>query len=62
MPSIKVKGKSEPQKVYAVIGRKDDPECPANLAGLREILGIEVKQEATTEDAEAKEEKFELVK
>ena len=62
MPSIKVKGKSEPQKIYAVIGRKDDPQCPAGLAELRKMLGIEIKQEATADDAEAKEEKFELVK
>ena len=62
MPAIKVKGKAEPQKIYAVLGRKDDPQCPADLAELRKILEIKIKEEATAEDAEAKEEKFEIVK
>ena len=61
MPSIKVKGKSEPQQVYAVIGRKDDPKCPANLAEVRLLLGIEIKKEATAADTDSKEEKFEVV-
>ena len=61
MPSIKVKGKTAPQKVYAVIGRKDDPECPGSLAELRKLLGIVVKKEASAKDVEAKEEKFEVV-
>ena len=52
MPSIKVKGKSEPQKVYAVLGRKDDPQCPVDMASLRRLLGIKIKKEATAVDAE----------
>ena len=61
MPSIKVKGKSQAQKIYAVLGRKDDPECPPNLDLLRKLLGIEIKKEATATDAEAKEEKFKIM-
>ena len=61
MPSIKVKGKSAAQKVYAVIGRKDDPECPADLAAVRRLLGIEIKKEASAADADAAEKKFEIV-
>lgn len=40
MPSIKVKGKSEPQTVYAVLGRFDDPDAPTSIGQLRELLGI----------------------
>ena len=61
MPSIKVKGKSVAQQVYAVIGRKDDPECPANLAAVRSLLGIAVKKGASIADVGAKDEKFEIV-
>ncbi len=61
MPAIKVKGKSEPQKIYAVIGREDDPECPTGLDEVRRLLGIEIKEEASAAAAEAKEEKFEIL-
>lgn len=40
MQQIKVKGKSEPQTIYAVLGRKDDPDCPETLDELRALLGI----------------------
>ncbi|MDF3821231.1 adenylate/guanylate cyclase domain-containing protein [Leptospira sp. 96542] len=40
MGDIKVKGKSKPQKVYAVLGRKSDKNCPKNLAELRKLVGI----------------------
>ena len=50
MPSIKVKGKSAPQKIYAVIGRKDDPKSPASLSELRKLLGIEVKKKSTVRE------------
>ena len=61
MPPIKVKGKSEPQKVYAVIGRKDDPKCLASLAEVRLLIGIDIKKEVTAAAAEAKEKKFEII-
>ena len=41
MPAIKVKGKSEPQTIYAVIGRFDDPDCPVSLSEVRSIVGID---------------------
>ncbi|MBE7412048.1 MAG: HAMP domain-containing protein [Leptospiraceae bacterium] len=44
MPAIKVKGKTEPQTVYAVLGREDDPKTPENVKELRKILGIVFKQ------------------
>lgn len=60
MPAIKVKGKTEPQVIYAVIGRNDDPNCPKDLKEVRDMLGIEF-DDSKEIDADAKEEKFEVV-
>ncbi|MCR9142761.1 MAG: HAMP domain-containing protein [bacterium] len=60
MPSIKVKGKTEPQAIYAVLGRKDDPKCPANMDEVRVLLGFETGSVADV-DPDAKEEKFEVI-
>lgn len=40
MQAIKVKGKEEAQIIYAVLGRKDNPNCPHSLIELRKQLGI----------------------
>ncbi len=40
MNKIKVKGKSEPQQIYAVLGRLDDPDRPKSLKELRDRVGI----------------------
>ncbi|GBF50234.1 adenylate cyclase-like protein [Leptospira ryugenii] len=40
MGEIKVKGKVKAQKIYAVLGRKNDPKCPKTLADLRKLVGI----------------------
>jgi adenylate cyclase len=42
MQKIRVKGKSEPQQIYAVLGRKDDPSAPPNLDALRKMIGITI--------------------
>lgn len=64
MPAIKVKGKSEPQTIYCVLGRKDDPDRPKSLEELRKLVGIDWKPQIS-EDAEVfgedKEEKFEIL-
>ncbi|MCP4131043.1 MAG: HAMP domain-containing protein [bacterium] len=60
MQAIKVKGKKEPQQIYAVLGRKDDPESPTTLAQVRELLGIE-HVDLNEVDVDAKEEKFEIL-
>ncbi len=41
MSPIKVKGKEEPQQIYAVLGRMDDPGRPKTLEEMRERLGID---------------------
>jgi adenylate cyclase len=41
MPEITIKGKSKPEVLYAVLGRRGDPTTPKSLEELRTILGIE---------------------
>ncbi len=43
MQKIKVKGKAEPQQIYAVLGRLDDPASPKSLEKLRDLLGIDMQ-------------------
>jgi adenylate cyclase len=61
MKKITVKGKMEPQQVYAVIGRLDDPLCPAGIKELRALLG---REDVSLEhvDPDAHEEKYKIVK
>ena len=59
MQAIKVKGKEEPQIIYAVLGRKDNPNCPQNLEELRTKLGIQFDPNKLV-NVEAKEKKFEM--
>jgi hypothetical protein len=33
------RGKTEPQQIYAVVGRLDDPDCPENLDAVRKMVG-----------------------
>jgi adenylate cyclase len=41
MDEMRVKGKSKPIHVFAVLSRTDDPNGPSNLDELREYVGIE---------------------
>ncbi|MBE7438927.1 MAG: HAMP domain-containing protein [Spirochaetales bacterium] len=54
MPAIKVKGKAEPQIIYAVIGRLDDPDCMADLATVRKAMGIQAKEAKAPQEEEVK--------
>ncbi len=38
---IKVKGKSEPQQIYAILGRKDDLHRPKSLRELQRLIGVD---------------------
>lgn len=60
MQSIKVKGKEKPQVIYAVLGRKDDPNCPKSLEELRERVGIVWEPPKKGSDSE-KEVKYEIL-
>lgn len=57
MPPIKVKGKSKPVHIYAVLGRRDDPNAMNNIDQLRRYLGTE-DVDTSQFDGEGKEEKF----
>jgi adenylate cyclase len=59
MQKIKVKGKSEPQQIYAVLGRMKDPNAPKTLEDLRALLGIEMK--GKPEAAPEEEVKYEII-
>ena len=68
MPSIKVKGKEDPQTIYSVLGRLDDPDCPPDMRTLRKILHIDFDEESLhpkkkkdSEDGEDKEVKYEIL-
>ncbi|TGM11447.1 HAMP domain-containing protein [Leptospira selangorensis] len=62
MQSIKVKGKEEPQTIYAVLGRKDDMDRPRDLNDLRRKLGIEYESKKKTKTGDEEEElKYEIL-
>lgn len=62
MNKIMVKGKSEPQQIYAVLGRLDDESRPKSLAELRQLLNIKGDFSNTgSADLEKSEEKFEIL-
>ncbi len=62
MPAIKVKGKSEPQIIYAVLGRKDDPDCPKNVDEVRRLVGIQFGgKKPSAEALDGEEVKYEIL-
>ncbi|PJZ70547.1 adenylate/guanylate cyclase domain-containing protein [Leptospira perolatii] len=62
MKSIKVKGKVEPQVIYAVLGRKDDPNHIKSLSELRAKLGIEWSPSKSSKAGDSEEEvKYEIL-
>lgn len=61
MEKITVKGKKEPQQIYAVISRKRDTKGPKTLKELREYVGIKYVP-LKSFDPNSKEEKYAIVK
>ncbi len=65
MKQIKVKGKMEPQQIYAVLGRMDDPTRPKALREMQALIGIDIKEllsdDAVTQMIEHGEEKYEII-
>ena len=62
MNKIKVKGKSEPQQIYAVLGRMDNPARPKNLDEMRSYVGIEGDfSDVLKKDVDEKEVKYEIM-
>ena len=62
MQRVKVKGKDKPQQIYAILGRKDDPNCPKNISALREMVGINPPAAKTDSHNEENEVKYEIIK
>ncbi len=64
MSPISVKGKSEKQQIYAVLGRKDDPEAPKTLDKMRSLMGLQKmdfkRRSEDNDDEPAKETKYEI--
>ncbi|HNJ64912.1 MAG TPA: adenylate/guanylate cyclase domain-containing protein [Turneriella sp.] len=60
MQKIKVKGKSQPQQIYAVIRKKSDKTGPKNLKELRKLLGIDMKGKPT-KSGDDEEVKYEIL-
>ncbi len=61
MLPITVKGKSEKQQIYAVLGRKDDPDCLKSVEELQKLLGIEKKDlNRRRDDLSEEEVKYEI--
>ena len=65
MKEIKVKGKMEPQRVYAVLGRTDDPTRPKSVQELQQQMGFEynknLSEEAIRQMIDRGEEKYEII-
>ncbi|HQE57989.1 MAG TPA: adenylate/guanylate cyclase domain-containing protein [Spirochaetota bacterium] len=61
MEKITVKGKKDPQQIYAVISRKRDTKGPKTLKELREYVGIKYVP-LKSFDPNSKEEKYAIVK
>ena len=61
MQKIKVKGKSEPQQIYAVLGRIDDPSSPRTLDEMRKMVGIEMKGKPDEHAGDEGEVKYEIL-
>ncbi|MEK6797279.1 MAG: adenylate/guanylate cyclase domain-containing protein [Spirochaetota bacterium] len=59
MKKIKVKGKTEPQQVYAVLGRIGDAKAFRSIEELRSTLGIVLKDGVMGDDEEEK--KYEIL-
>jgi adenylate cyclase len=60
MRKIQVKGKAEPQQIYAVLGKLGDPDCPATLDDVRKIVGWETGPLPDV-NADEHEEKFKIL-
>ena len=59
MPSVTVKGKEQPVRIFAVINLSGIDKGPQTLADVRRILGIE-PPDITTVDVNADEEKYKI--
>lgn len=55
---IEIKGKANPEVVYAVLGRRDDPNAPASVKELRQQIGLQWDAEAAKERLAVSSDRF----
>lgn len=60
MQKFMVKGKTAPQQIYAVLGRRDDAARPENLQELRRLLGLPL-EDGESVDVQAEEVKYAIL-
>ncbi len=53
MPAMRIKGKSNPETAYAILGQKDDPDAPRSLTDLRQLIGLEYDVQRARKQIEA---------
>ncbi len=61
MQKIRVKGKAEPQQIFAVLGRLDDETSPRTVEELRNILGTELTTNLNEPGDLTEEVKYEII-
>lgn len=61
MRMIHVKGKAQPLQIYAVLGRRADPDCPRSVEELRAQLGLD-PVDLDSVDPDREERKYEIVR
>jgi adenylate cyclase len=61
MAPIMVKGKDEPQQIYAVLGRFDDPQRIKSIQELRDMLGTKVMPFRRRKDDSQDENKKQII-
>jgi adenylate cyclase len=61
MPSVTVKGKAEPIRLFAVVNIKDEanPQGPETIAEVRTLLGIDAP-DLSAVDTNAEEQKYKI--
>jgi adenylate cyclase len=62
MPSVKVKGKEKPVRIFAVINYAKNPKGPKSLIKLRRILGLQEPDNLQKIDTNSGEVKYKIVK
>ncbi len=60
MKQIKIKGKENPQQIYAILGRYDDPDSFRSVRELRAFLGLE-DVSLDRLDVNTEEQKYEII-
>lgn len=58
LPALQIRGKTDPQIVHVVLGWKDDPASPRDVASLRDLLGVKTDEKAVLESIRTSQDAF----